>query len=295
MIIKTLFIGLFLILNYKSYAEALLKKTNCNHVFKDSENKINSNKYIDYFEKLLPTDNEIQKSIYEYKTNLKKPKKIEALLYKLERLSFTKKNDDYLIQQLSSQPKLLDFTNEEGQSLLLLAVIYDRPKVVDFLVQFKKLLNKKDKNGNYPLLLSITRANRIKTFKTLIMDPSIDLSARDSFNQNVFHYIFLGNPKHREEILNLLFERLDYNLVVNLINSGNKTGESPINYLIRDFNIDIANKFLESAPIDFSQKLRNGDSLLHTANSIPDNKAIEFLLENAPIKNQKNNRGNTPQ
>ncbi|MDE0092431.1 MAG: hypothetical protein OXN83_03995 [Oligoflexia bacterium] len=292
---QVFFLTVFVLLDISiSYAEFIPEHSKCRNSFISFQAPITKSEHLDYFRNLFPQDHEIQKNISFYKEDTKTRKKIEYFLFRLEKITFDQKNEDFLIQQISAQPHLLNFQNQAGQNLLHLAVIYNNFKVSKFLTQFTKLLNKKDIAGNTPILLSMTRMQNIDIFKLLVTHPLIDLLVQDSFEQNILHYIFLGKEGYRNEMLDLLFERLDLNTISNLTKAINKQGESPLNYLIRDFNITIANKFAKIVPANFLRKLKNGNTLLHVASSIPNLKAIKFLLEHFNQINEANHFGQIP-
>ena len=277
------------------YTEFIKTTNGCKTFFIKSTFQDLKEDTVDHLKKLLPKDSEIQKEILIFQNKAKNNPYINyAIPTNIEQSVFTETNQSFLIRTIISQPQLINFRDKNGRNLLHLAVIYNNVKLSKFLTQFTKLLNKKDIAGNTPLLLSMTRMQSIDIFKLLVTHPLIDFSARDSFEQNILHYIFLGKKNYRNEMLDLLLEHLDLNMVSNLTKAVNKQGESPLNYLIRDFDITIANKFIKAVPANFLQKLKNGNTLLHTASSIPNLKAIKFLLEHSNQINEANHLGQTP-
>ena len=221
--------------------------------------------------------------------------------YQLAKEVFSKKNDFFLVKKIkeaiADYPILLKFTTQRDQkNLLHLAVINNNLEIVKFLAEFKELINQEDSTGFSPLLLAMIGARNIDIFEFLLTHPDVNTTVKDIWGDNIFHYVFLARSKNRKKILDLLFKHLDSDMVSSLINSVNNKGESPFNYFIRDFNIQIARKILNEISINFSQTSLQGDNLLHTASSIPNMQAIKFLLNYMDEKtDQKNLSGLTPE
>ena len=263
-------------------------------------NLIIPNNDIDYLKAFLPKDHKMRKrnsgyqnndnqDIKEYRTHLND-------FNKLAKEVFSQKNEFFLIEAIADYPILLKFTTQRDQkNLLHLAVINNNLEIVKFLAKFKELINQEDSTGFSPLLLAMTGAHNIDIFEFLLTHPDVNTTIKDIWGDNIFHFVFLAQGKNRKKILDLLFKHLDSDMVSSLINSVNNEGESPFNYLIRDFDIQIARKILNETSINFSQTSLQGDNLLHTACSIPNMQAIEFLLNYMDEKiDQKNLSGLTP-
>ena len=262
---------------------------------------------MDYLRMLLPKDSKGQKKITDYQ-NINEQDIPEIndyrniAFYKILREVLSKENIDFLKQALIAHPKLLKLKTKEGQkNLLHLAILQGNLSTVRFLAQFKELINSKDATGATPLLLSmIGGAKHFDIFSFLLSHPDTDITVKDIFGDNIFHYIFFikeDSQRHNKKTaLNTLFEYLDFQTMTHLINSANDKGESPFSYLIRDFNIEIARIILNKTAINFSQVTTEGNNFLHIASAIPNTKAIKFLLQYTThtMISQKNHSGLTP-
>ena len=266
----------------------------CKAVFKKPK-PITAYNQTDYLKLLFPTDHKIQKLITYYELDTTH----RGIYYTIIVNIFSKENENFLKQTIHSYPELLEFKTEKGQkNLLHLAVINNNLEIVQFLSAFSALINHKDTTGATPLLLSITGTDNLNIFKFLLSHPLRDVSVRDELGDNIFHYIFFTQNQQgkQETILDLLLEHLDDNTISKLVNSGNNEGETPFNYLVRDFNITIAKKLISKTTIDFAQTTKEGNNLMHIASLLDNKSARTFLLNHSTSINirQKNKQGLTP-
>ncbi len=173
--------------------------------------------------------------------------------------------------------------NERGMSLLHYAISFSNAEIFDLLLENFIDINIQDSRGDTAAHYCVIN-DKMGFLKTLIR-KGCDLKIQNNDGQSpLFKACSLG----REEMVYLLLESQDFNLY-----DRDSKDETIFMALIRSRNIDLLNKIdLDKDIVDI--KNFAGESPLHIASRVGDERVLTYLLEHKAFVNIKNNQGETP-
>ena len=116
--------------------------------------------------------------------------------------------------------------------------------MVKFLSERKGSVNRFIERYKDPPLFRAIIAQSIEGIEYFLNHPETDLNAKGFFDNNIFHYIFLGLGKTsnsrkntKGEITKLLFKERYFSQNSHLLNEPNDIGSTAFDYLLRDPSI----------------------------------------------------------
>lgn len=123
-------------------------------------------------------------------------------------------NDVYILNNLINKGLNIKSLNSEKQNALF---TQESPEIIKLLIEKKLSVNKKDKNGNTPLMSSPDNLDKIK----ILIESGADINEKNNFDSTVAFYV-----KSKDVLIYLIENGLDLSVK-------NKYGETPI------FNRDV--------------------------------------------------------
>jgi ankyrin repeat protein len=177
----------------------------------------------------------------------------------------------------------VNVTNERGMSLIHYSIVFSNQEVFDLLLDNYINIDIQDSHGDTPAHYCVIN-NRMGFLKTLIRkNANLKIKNRDG-QTPLFKACSLG----RAEMVYLLLESQNFDLY-----DRDSKDETIFMALIRSRNIDLLNKIeLDNDIVDI--KNFAGESPLHIASRVGDERVLTYLLEHKAFVNIKNNQGETP-
>lgn len=177
----------------------------------------------------------------------------------------------------------INVKNERGMSLLHYVISFSNSEMFELLLENYIDVNIQDSHGDTAAHYCVIH-EKIGFLKTLIR-KGCDLKIQNNDGQSpLFKACSLG----REEMVYLLLESQDFNLY-----DRDSKDETIFMALVRSRNLSLLEKLqLDDEIVD--EKNFAGETPLHIASKVGDERIITYLLENKAFVNIKNNQGETP-
>lgn len=199
--------------------------------------------------------------------------------------------------KLSDSVKLINFKDGLGNTPLHIACKFCNLNCIEFLLNSKVKLNKKDQNGHTALLFTYKRLlkglYKQEQFNTII--DIIKLIIADSAADN----LNLGD-QHENTILHLTCKDSMHEIITALLNvknidktRTNKDLDTPLHFASRRCTKDII-ELLIDLPNDIYARNREGNMPIHEAAKFGNKAILEYYLEkDISLIDMENNEGNT--
>lgn len=197
-----------------------------------------------------------------------------------------------LFEYLVNQPALeINYKSQAGQFAVNYALKLGRQSMVAYLVLMRPdlAINVKDQDGDTPLILSVRRGLLDITYQFVRRFSRINVNETDRWgNSFVFYLLASANVEIIQRLLRL---RPDIKLV-----RQNIRGENPLHHCARNFPAVFEFCLAQLAQLTLSVD-DQGNSILHHAIAVKNDKVIQFILQ-APFAddliNLKNNLQQSP-
>lgn len=190
-------------------------------------------------------------------------------------------NDEELIKYLKTEN--INVRDEEGLSLLHIAIKYENDFAFDLLIKSYININIRDNDGNSPLVYSILY-NKTGYFKRLVREKA-DLNIINNKKESA---IMIALDRNKLEMANILFdENVDLSIT-------NENDENIFFSLVRSHNLSLLKKMIEKNPEFLYSKNHSRRTLLHQAVMISDLNMCIFLLNKGILPNIEDNFKETP-
>lgn len=183
--------------------------------------------------------------------------------------------------------------DDTGSTPLWLAIQFNQPQMVRFLAAIPEVdVNKKNKEGDTPLLFALKNPDLIKCAEALLQQSAVAIDETDDRGNAAIHYAALYGGY--ADIINSLAKHAHFNP-----NSSNEDGKSPLYLAVKKRHLPAVISLFKAAEttgkkIDIEYK--NGESgmtALHAAVIKGDTALVKLLLKNGANCNAKTNEGYT--
>lgn len=144
-----------------------------------------------------------------------------------------------------------------GETLLHLAVQYDRPAFISWLLAKGADPNRSNQQKVSPLHTCVTKEKYSEALRVLLSYPKIDINIRDKRGQSPLHYCVNFNSIEVAQIL-IGDQRTD-------VNSADREGKSPLHWCAIYDILVIAQKLLDSKRTNVNVQDINNQTPLHCA------------------------------
>ena len=173
------------------------------------------------------------------KISKQKRKKTYQHLTELQKWQFVFEPEHNTYLKKLFESKKFSLWTWQDMELLFAAIQSRNPEMVRFLSERKGAVRRFTERYKYPPLFLAMIAQNVKVIELYLNHPDTDLNIRDSSNNNMFHYIFLGlgqghNKNKKSEIIKLLFEEGYFIKISQLLNAPNDTPATAFDYFLRD-------------------------------------------------------------
>lgn len=209
---------------------------------------------------------------------LNKIDNVEAIIF----LPVQKDDIIFLKLMLNKQPNKIDYTNDQGNTLLHEASLYKSSKCLAFLGTKKELLNSKNNQGLTPIMLA-AKSGHAEEFNQLIALKA-DVSLKDTEGNSILHLACIGGND------NVINESLKY---VSDINTVNEDGQTALILSILNAKPESIN-LLMVKNADVKAVDNYGNSCLHYASRKGNLALVKQLIDKGLDPKQENKLGVTP-
>ncbi len=119
---------------------------------------------------------------------------------------------------------------------LFFAMQFENMDMVKFLSEKEDVFSRFKERYKEPILFHAIMVQNLEIIEFFLNHPEIDLTDKDSSQDNIFHFIFLG-PYHKNmkaEVVQLLFQEKYFSKISHLLNEPNGAGSTAFDYFLRD-------------------------------------------------------------